>query len=136
VAGGGLRAPRGRHVDEPRAARVVLVAGRPPIGFAQVDELGGLAHLAELDVIPSRMREGIGSALLEAACAWSREHGYRAITLTTFADVPWNAPFYAARGFVEVRELTPELAEVRDWERARGLDALGRRVAMRRELDH
>jgi ribosomal protein S18 acetylase RimI-like enzyme len=126
--------PGGPTVEELEAARVVLVAGRPPVGFAQVDELGGLAHLAELDVAPGRMRQGIGSALLESACVWAREHGYRAITLTTFADVPWNAPFYAARGFVEVDELSPELAEVRDWERARGLDALGRRIAMCRAL--
>jgi GNAT superfamily N-acetyltransferase len=124
----------GPAVEELRAARVVLVAGRPVVGFAQVDELGGLAHLAELDVVPGRMRQGIGTALLESACTWAREHGYRAITLTTFADVPWNAPFYAAHGFVQLSELSPELVEVRDWERARGLDAIGPRIAMRRNL--
>jgi GNAT superfamily N-acetyltransferase len=126
--------PGGVTASGLHAARAVLVAGRPPVGFAQLEELGGLAHLAELDVAAGRMRQGIGTALLESACAWARENGYRAITLTTFADVPWNAPFYAARGFVEVDELSPELAEVRDWERARGLDALGRRIAMRRTL--
>jgi GNAT superfamily N-acetyltransferase len=126
--------PGGPTVEELQAARVVLVAGRPPVGFAQVDELGGLAHLAELDVAPGRMRQGIGTALLEAACAWAHEHGYPAITLTTFAEVPWNAPFYAAHGFVEMHELSPELVEVRDWERARGLDALGRRIVMCRDL--
>ncbi len=31
-------------------------------------------------------------------------------------------------------ELTPELVEIRDWERDVGLDEIGRRIAMRREL--
>ena len=79
------------------------------------------------------MRRGVGSALLEAACTWARAAGYPAITLITFADVPWNAPFYAARGFAETAS-TPEIAELRDWERAVGLDAVGRRIVMRRDL--
>ena len=66
--------------------------------------------------------------LLDAACAWARDNGYRAITLTTYADVAWNAPFYSARGFVELTELTPELVEIRDWERDVGLDDVGRPV--------
>jgi hypothetical protein len=61
-------------------------------------------------------------------------HGYPAATVTTFADVPWNAPFFRRRGFVEITELTPELAERRDWERAVGLDGVGPRVVMRRDL--
>ena len=28
--------------------------------------------------------------------------GYRAIFLSTYLDVPWNAPFYTRRGFAEV----------------------------------
>jgi len=33
-----------------------------------------------------------------------------------------------------IDDITPELVELRDWERAVGLDTLGRRVVMRREL--
>jgi GNAT superfamily N-acetyltransferase len=121
-------------VDELHESHAVFVAGRPPIAFVQVDEVDGVAHVQELAVLPSHMRQGLGSALLERACAWARDAGYPAITLTTYADVAWNAPFYAARGFVEVHELTPELAELRDWERDIGLDAAGRRVVMRRDL--
>ncbi|MCU1658312.1 MAG: hypothetical protein JWO57_2968 [Pseudonocardiales bacterium] len=120
--------------DELRAAKAIFVAGRPAVGFVRIDEIDGLAHIQELAVLPGRMRQGLGSALLEAACAWAGAHGYPAVTLTAFADVVWNAPFYAARGFVPVEDVTPELAELRDWERAMGLDALGRRVVMRREL--
>ncbi len=121
-------------VDALHDAKAVFVAGKPPVAFVQIEEVGGVAHVQELAVLPSHMRQGVGSALLDAACAWARDAGYRAITLTTYAEVPWNAPFYAARGFVEVTELTPELAELRDWERDIGLDGVGRRMAMRREL--
>lgn len=121
-------------VDELHESRAVFVAGRPPVAFVQVDEVDGVAHVQEIAVLPSHMRQGLGSALLDAACAWARSAGYPAITLTTYAEVPWNAPFYAARGFVGLDELTPELAELRDWERDIGLDEVGRRIAMRREL--
>lgn len=121
-------------LDALHQSEAVFVAGRPPVAFVQVDVVDGVAHVQELAVLPANMRQGLGSALLDAACRWAREAGYPAITLTTYADVAWNAPFYAARGFVELTELTPELAELRDWERDIGLDSVGRRVAMRREL--
>lgn len=120
--------------DAMHDARAVFVSGRPPVAFVRVDEVDGLAHIEALAVIPGRMRRGLGSALLEAACGWARSSGYRAITLITFADVAWNAPFYTARGFVEVEQLTPEIVELRDWEIAMGLDEQGRRIVMRREL--
>lgn len=61
--------------------------------------------------------------------------GCSALTLTTFADVPWNAPYYARLGFEAVppERLTPGLRAVRDHEATVGLDAW-RRVAMRRPL--
>ena len=121
-------------VDELARAKAVFVAGRPPIGFVQVDEVDGLAHVSEIAIIPKWMRQGIGTRLLERACEWAREHDYPAITLITYAEVPWNAPFYAARGFVELTELTPGLAALRAVEAERGLDAVGPRIAMRRDL--
>ena len=121
-------------LDALHDSRAVFVAGRPPVAFVQIDEVDGIAHVQELAVLPSHMRQGLGSALLDAACTWAREAGYPAITLTTFADVAWNGPYYAQRGFVELTELTPELIELRDWERDMGLDEVGRRIAMRREL--
>jgi ribosomal protein S18 acetylase RimI-like enzyme len=131
----GLQLPRIVFpVDKLPDSKAVFVQGRPPVGFVRVEEVDGLAHVEELAVLPSHMRRGIGSALLEAACAWAAGAGYPAITLITYADVAWNGPFYAARGFVEVDALTPELAELRDWERTVGLDAIGRRIVMRRAL--
>ena len=85
-------------VTELRAARAVLVVGKPPLGFARIEEVDGLAHLEQLSVHPDHTRAGLGSRLLEAACRWAGEAGYPAITLRTFVEVPWNAPT-ARRGF-------------------------------------
>lgn len=121
-------------LDALHESKAVFVAGGPPVAFVQVDEVDGIAHVQELAVLPSHMRQGLGLALLDRACRWARSAGYPAVTLTTYRDVTWNAPFYEARGFVELDELTPELAELRDWERDVGLDAVGPRIAMRRDL--
>ena len=58
-----------------------------------------------------------------------------AVTLTTFRDVPWNAPYYERLGFrsLSETELTPELAEVRAREAEPGLDP-ETRVCMRLDL--
>jgi GNAT superfamily N-acetyltransferase len=107
-----------------------------PIGFALVDFLDGLPHLEEIDVHPSHGRRGVGRALVAAVLDWARAAGHAAVTLTSFRDVPWNAPFYARLGFriLEPAELTPGLAEILRDEAARGFDP-ERRVAMRIELD-
>src|SRR5688572_27176456 len=41
------------------------------VGFALLVDLGLFAHLEELDVLPEHGRKGIGTALVEAACAWA-----------------------------------------------------------------
>jgi GNAT superfamily N-acetyltransferase len=115
-------------------AKAVFVAGRPPIGFVQIEEVDGLAHVEEIAVIPKWMRRGIGGRLIERACEWARRHDYPAITLITYADVPWNGPYYAKRGFVETSDVTPGLAARRARERQLGLDDVGPRIVMRREL--
>lgn len=121
-------------VDTMHGALVIFVAGRPAVGFVWVSEVDNLAYVEALAVIPGWMRQGLGTALLEAACKWAAAAGYPAITLITFADVAWNAPYYATRGFAIVDDITPGLAALRETERAVGLDAVGPRVVMRREL--
>ena len=117
------------------AAPAVFVAGDPPVGFVWVEEIDGLAHVREVAVLPRRMAQGIGTELLERACEWAAQRGYPAITLTAYAEVSWNAPYFARHGFTVVGELTPGLVTLREAEQAAGLDGIGRRVVMRRELD-
>ena len=47
-----------------------------------------------------------------------------------FADVPWNAPWYARHGWRTHRDPGPALRAVRDHEAALGLDWHGPRVVM------
>jgi len=126
--------PAATQSHEERDPLVVMVAGRPPVGFIRVDEVDGMAHIEQLSVLPGEQRQGLGTSLVEAACTWAAAHGYPAITMLTFRDVPWNAPLFAKLGFAAVDSLTPGLSEARHWERAIGLDAIGPRVALRREL--
>lgn len=128
--------PPAAAVAEFAAAPALFVAGRPAVGFARLDTADDGAHLESLSVLPSHMRRGIGGALVEQACTWAREAGYPHITLCTFENVPWNAPFYARHGFevLPLDQWTPRLVQLREEERAIGLDALGPRVVMRRLL--
>jgi GNAT superfamily N-acetyltransferase len=132
-------APDPSALDALRAARqagrlwVAVDEEDRPVGFAFVRELDGAAHLEELDVLPAYGCRGLGSALIEAVCAWAAGR-YPAVTLATFRDVPWNAPFYARRGFsaIPTQELSPGLRNLVDLERSRGLRS-DLRVIMRRD---
>lgn len=104
-----------------------------PLGFAALDVVDGVGHIAELDVEPARHGQGIGTMLIEAACGWAVGRGYPAISLTTFREVRWNGPYYTSRRFVELapNERGPGLQAILDDEARRGLE---RRCAMRRQL--
>jgi GNAT superfamily N-acetyltransferase len=88
-----------------------------------------------LDVDPDFGRRGIGRRLVEAACDWARAKGSERITLSTFRDVAWNAPFYTRLGFITLLgdELSKALQELRENERRDGLDP-DKRVMMYRTL--
>lgn len=103
-----------------------------PVAFAMFREAEGCAYVEQIDVLPSHERRGIGAALLDAVAETARERGWAALTLSTFRDVPFNAPYYRRLGFAEVSELTPGMAEIRREHEARGLDET-RRMFMRRE---
>lgn len=124
-------------VEGQAGGRLFVALGRDgaPIGFALVGARDGLAHLLEIDVHPDHGGRGVGKALLGAVFAAAAAEGHRAVTLTTFSHVPWNAPFYARTGFrvLAAAELTPELRATLAKEAERGLDP-AKRVAMRREL--
>ena len=126
------------ELAEAREAGLLWVArraGGEPIGFALLCFADGQPHVEEIDVDPAYGRRGVGRALLETALAWARAASHRALTLTTFRDIPWNAPFYASAGFRNAapHEIGPELAAIVQDETARGLDPR-QRVVMRHDL--
>jgi GNAT superfamily N-acetyltransferase len=100
------------------------------VGFALVESLAGQPHLEEMDVHPEFGRRGIGRRLLAAVQAWARDSRFARVTLTTFREIPWNAPFYASCGFraLDATQWQPALAAVVREEAARGLDPTERLV--------
>jgi GNAT superfamily N-acetyltransferase len=107
-----------------------------PVGYVIVDVVDGNAHIEQISVRPDRQGTGIGRALVDRVRTWATDGGRSAVTLTTFARVPWNAPLYAHLGFVILREdeIRAELRAVRDAETRHGLDP-SLRVCMRLELE-
>jgi GNAT superfamily N-acetyltransferase len=114
---------------------VALEPAGAPVGFAVASICGRRVHLDELDVLPAHGRRGVGSALISAVEDYARDSGCDEMTLTTFRDVAWNAPFYARVGFEAIPEveLDAELVRRLSDEAALGLEPSGR-VAMRKPL--
>lgn len=115
---------------------VAVAAGGEIVGFAYAAILDGCLHLEEVSVLPEHGRRGVGTGLVRRVCCQAVEEGLSAVALSTFRDVPWNEPFYAALGFVPVEQesLTPGLRRTFDDEARRGLP-VERRTVMRWPAD-
>jgi ribosomal protein S18 acetylase RimI-like enzyme len=70
-----------------------------PIAYVLTDDVDGNVHIEQISVDPAHAHRGIGRALLDHIAVQAAARGAPAVTLTTFADVPWNAPYYARYGF-------------------------------------
>ena len=123
------------HIDNASAWVAVAAGTGTVLGYALASMVDDEGHLDQVSVAGDAGRRGIGTALVEQVCAWSVAHGAASVTLTTFRDVPFNAPYYRTIGFADVGEAEcgPELRAVRDTERDLGLD-IAPRIAMRRRL--
>lgn len=84
------------------------------VGFVAAERFGRALHLWEMSVASDFQRHGIGSGLVRACAIDAANAGCQCLTLTTFAQVPWNAPFYARRGFERIEDLAawPRLAQL------------------------
>lgn len=106
------------------------------VGFLTSQPFARELHVWEMDVLPDHQGKGIGSTLIRACGVDARNSGFSALTLTTFRNLPWNGPFYARLGFVEVQDPAthPRLARELADEAEAGLPP-ARRCAMIRFLD-
>ena len=111
---------------------VALDGDSCPVGYAIADVVDDNAHLEQISVHPDHQGQGVGRALIDRVRAWAEESGRAAVTLSTFATVPWNEPLYAHLGFEAIPEdeIGPELRAVRDAETRHGLDPEAR-ICMR-----
>ncbi len=95
------------HFDTVRLAQlsgsgtvwVAVDADDAPIGFAIAEARGSEGYLHELDVDTPHGRRGVGRALVRRVAEWARSAGFETLLLSTFRDVPWNAPYYERLGF-------------------------------------
>jgi GNAT superfamily N-acetyltransferase len=127
-----------RDFAEPHARGMLWVARDEtgmPVAFAFVEAGESGWHLEEMDVLPEFSRRGIGAELLRVVIENARARGATQLTLTTFRDIPWNAPYYARLGFaiIEDAELPGDLRERVAREERAGLPR-ALRVAMRYTL--
>jgi GNAT superfamily N-acetyltransferase len=131
--------------DEPLSVqelREFRVAGRAwvatdgvdlPVAYLLSAVVDGGAHVEQVSVSPAYRGHGLGAALIDHVSAGAARDGRRWVTLTTFRDVPWNAPYYERLGFTRIPagELGPELAALIESE-ASSIPGDRPRVAMRR----
>jgi len=105
------------------------------LGFACARLEDQALHLHEVSVRLEAQGQGVGRKLLQQVADAARQVGARELTLTTFADVPWNAPFYARLGFEVIDEglLDVRLQQILAGERAHGFEG---RCAMRLGIDN
>lgn len=105
------------------------------VGFVVIDVIDDCAHVEEIAVAPSAGRRGHGTALLAQVQRWAARNALRAVTLTTFRDVPWNGPWYTRLGFraLPEDEWTPTIRALRDAEERNGL-VPELRIVMQRDV--
>ncbi len=129
--------PLGELADYQRAGLAWVAAGLTgtPVAYLIADRVDANLHVEQVSVHPDSAHRRIGRSLLDHLAAYARREGAPALTLTTFTEVPWNAPYYARCGFLPLDDeaLAPGLREIRAREARHGLD-LWPRICMRRVL--
>jgi len=120
-----------RHHIAQGAEWIALSESEEIIGFLAAEIVGPELHIWELAVRIDVQNQGIGRKLIETACAFARQRDLESMTLTTFSNVPWNAPWYQRLGFVRCRD-NERLAALVRAESERGWPG---RCAMRKTLE-
>lgn len=123
-------APSGvERANEPGFLLVAEHASEP-VGFVHVLEYEAIAHLEQISVLPAYGGRGYGRALIDAAKTAASARGHVRLTLRTYVDVPWNAPFYEKARFVVEAPATPFHRSLLETETRLGLERYGARVQM------
>jgi ribosomal protein S18 acetylase RimI-like enzyme len=87
----------------PEGMLLLARAGASAVGVVAVRPLGGgLAEMKRLYVEPPQRGGGLGRRLAEAAIAFAREAGHRAVRLDTLATMEAATALYPRLGFREI----------------------------------
>lgn len=120
--------------EERLLAGMLWVAGEdPPRAYLAGDVVDGIGHVLQVSVDPSAAGQGVGAGLLDHFSRWAAERRISRLTLTTFSQVPWNAPYYTRLGWrvLPTEQWGPGLRQIRAHEAELGLDAWPRCVMYR-----
>ena len=124
-------AERSRWADAACRGRLLFACApsSEPVGFAALGYVDGQPYLEQLSVRRAWAQRRIGRGLFERARRWSVTGGQ--LWLTTYASVPWNAPWYERLGFTRTDAAIcgPELLARFEHERV-ALPDVDQRVAM------
>jgi GNAT superfamily N-acetyltransferase len=120
---------------EDRAVRRQLLVARDATGavagFLIWSPKDGIAYIEEVSVDPVHAGHKLGARMIDRLCADIRTRFDR-VSLATFRDVPWNAPYYAKLGFEEAHA-SPGPDHDENWrQQAAHLD-MSRRLFMTRK---
>ncbi|WP_344070647.1 GNAT family N-acetyltransferase [Microbacterium sediminicola] len=120
------------YIDAGRIWVTVNENGRP-VAYILVRQVEKMAHIEQVSVAPEHARRGLGAALIDHVEEWARGQELNGLTLTTFAEVPWNAPYYERLGFRQIPPdaLSDGLRVIREHEAAVGLDRWPRTAMFR-----
>lgn len=104
------------------------------IGFALARPLGTGMYLDQVSVDPDHGMKGIGRALVLKVITETEQRRLPHVSLSTFRDLPWNAPFYASMGFKELsrEKMEPYMLEIEDAQRT--VMDVTKRCFMRRKV--
>ncbi len=116
-------------------AALIAECGEETAGFILLWPVDGNGHIIEVSVAKRFQKRGAGRMLIAAGEDWAGKANLPFMTLTTFRDVSWNAPFYRSIGYIEFDPGAEdvELARIQADEAAHGFHARPR-VAMKKAL--
>lgn len=112
--------PTPETILEDRAAAgrlyVALDAENDLAGFLIWSEKDGRAYIEEVSVHQKHAGHRLGARLIDALAADVRGD-IKMLSLATFRDVAWNAPYYAKLGFVELSRAEAGPEHEANWQR-------------------
>lgn len=113
---------------------IAVAAAGEIAGFLIWSPKDGLAYIEEVSVHPDHAGHRLAARLIDELTNDVRSH-MPALSLATFRDVPWNAPYYASLGFVEMPQDKAGPDHQQSWhhQAANGLDMARRLFMWRRQ---